>query len=243
MKTVSEVSRLTGISIRALHHYDTIGLLPPSAITEAGYRLYDEAALKRLQTIMLFRELEMPLAEIKALLDSPSFDEKSAMKDQVKLLKLKAARLIRLIEHTEKLMKGEGNMDFSAFDGSDIKSYAKEAKERWGATDAYREFEKKDGARNEAERTDAAEGLMSIFDRFGELLRLDESESGDNARAAVKALQSYISANYYNCTSEILAGLGETYVQDERFKANIDARCGDGTAEFASAAIRAYLEK
>lgn len=70
MRTVNQVSKLTGISIRALHHYDAIGLLPPTTVTEAGYRLYDDAALKRLETIMLFRELEMPLSQIKALLDA-----------------------------------------------------------------------------------------------------------------------------------------------------------------------------
>ena len=76
MKTVHEVSRISGVSVRTLHHYDAIGLLKPTAVTEAGYRLYDDAALARLQNILLYRELEFPLKEIKAILDQPEFDEK-----------------------------------------------------------------------------------------------------------------------------------------------------------------------
>ena len=242
MRTVNQVSKLTGISIRALHHYDAIGLLPPTAVTDAGYRLYDDTALKRLETIMLFRELEMPLSQIKALLDAPSFNEKAALMDQRELLKLKAQRLSRLIEHIEKQLRGDETMDFSAFDSKEMEKYAAEARKRWGETDAYREFEQKHGARNAAESSDAAEGLMHIFDGFGELLRQGESESGEKAISAACALKNYISANFYNCTNEILAGLGEMYVQDERFKANIDERCGEGTAEFARSAIRAYLK-
>ena len=242
MRTVNQVSKLTGISIRALHHYDAIGLLAPTTVTEAGYRLYDDAALKRLETIMLFRELEMPLAQIKALLDAPSFNEKAALMDQRELLKLKAQRLNRLIEHIDKQLRGDETMDFSAFDSKEMERYAEEARKRWGETDAYREFDQKHGARNSAESSDAAEGLMRIFDSFGELLRQGESESGEKAISAACALKNYISANFYNCTNEILAGLGEMYVQDERFKANIDERCGEGTAQFARSAIRAYLK-
>lgn len=242
MRTVNQVSNLTGISIRALHHYDAIGLLPPTAVTEAGYRLYDDSALKRLETIMLFRELEMPLSQIKALLDAPSFNEKAALMDQRELLKLKAQRLNRLIEHIEKQLRGEETMDFSAFDSSEMDKYAEEARKRWGETEAYREFERKGGARNDTERAYAAEGLMRVFDTFGELLRQGESESGEKAISTACALKNYISANFYNCTNEILDGLGEMYVQDERFKANIDERCGKGTAQFARSAISAYLK-
>ena len=243
MKTVKQVSKLTGISVRALHHYDAIGLLPPAKVTEAGYRLYDDATLKRLETIMLFRELEMPLSQIKALLDSPSFNEKAALRDQCELLKLKAQRLNRLIEHIEKQLRGGETMDFSVFDRGEMEKYAEEAKKRWGGTDAYREFEQKHGTGNAAECADAAEGLMRIFDSFGALLRQGESESGEKAISAACALKNYISANFYNCTDEILSGLGEMYVNDERFRANIDVRCGEGTAQFARSAIRAYLKK
>ena len=97
MKTVKEVSRLTGVSVRALHHYDAIGLLKPIRVTEAGYRLYDDTALARLQSILLFRELEFPLRDIKRILDDPNFDQSAALADQIKLLELRQEQLGRLI--------------------------------------------------------------------------------------------------------------------------------------------------
>ena len=93
MMTVHEVSRLTGVSIRALHHYDRIGLLRPAEVTAAGYRLYDDAALERLQCILLFRELEFPLREIRDIVDSPAFDRRKALDQQVRLLRLKKEHL------------------------------------------------------------------------------------------------------------------------------------------------------
>ena len=88
MRTVKEVSRLTGVSVRTLHHYDAIGLLKPTEVTRAGYRLYDDTALSRLQSILLFRELQFPLKEIKAILDSPDFDPEEALTQQIKLLEM-----------------------------------------------------------------------------------------------------------------------------------------------------------
>ena len=88
MRTVNEVSKLTGVSVRTLHHYDAIGLLKPTEVTEAGYRLYDDTALSRLQNILLFRELQFPLKEIKAILDSSNFDPLEALAQQIELLEL-----------------------------------------------------------------------------------------------------------------------------------------------------------
>ena len=99
MKTVKEVSRITGVSVRTLHHYDAIGLLKPTQITEAGYRLYDDTALKRLQSILLFRELEFPLQEIKDILNRPNFDPRDALEDQIHLLELRKQHLEALISH------------------------------------------------------------------------------------------------------------------------------------------------
>ncbi len=97
MMTIHEVSKLAGVSVRTLHYYDAIGLLPPTALTESGYRLYDDTALARLQSILLFRELEFPLKDIKRILDGPKFDQATALTDQIKLLELQQARLGRLI--------------------------------------------------------------------------------------------------------------------------------------------------
>ena len=233
--TVHEVSALTGVSVRALHHYDAIGLLKPPRVTEAGYRLYDGAALSRLQSILLFRELGFPLKEIARILDAPGYDRSAALKDQLALLKLRRERLDGLIDLTDSLLAKGDNMDFTAFDGSKEKQYAEEAKKRWGGTAAYGEFEKKKpGAA-------AAEGLTELFAEFGKLKKLPAD--GPEARGCAAKLKAYISENYYTCTDEILFGLGQMYVSDPRFKENIDAAGGEGTAEFVSKAIAHFCGK
>ena len=98
MRTVKQVSELTGVSVRTLHHYDAIGLLKPAAVTKAGYRLYDDAALERLQQILLFRELQFPLKEIKMILESPCFDRDQALEQQITLLTLRKEQLEKLID-------------------------------------------------------------------------------------------------------------------------------------------------
>lgn len=103
MKTVKEVSRITGVSVRTLHHYDAIGLLKPTAVTEAGYRLYDDAALKRMQSILLFRELQFPLKDIKRILDAPDFDPMTALAQQVRLLEMQREHLEQLISHAREI--------------------------------------------------------------------------------------------------------------------------------------------
>lgn len=141
MKTVKEISRLTGISVRTLHYYDEIDLLKPTKITDAGYRLYDDTALERLHSILLFRELQFPLKEIKAILDHADFDIKTALKEQIMLLELQRNRLDEIIISARELfMKGAENMNFSVFDKTEIEKYAAEAKQKWGNTDVYREF-------------------------------------------------------------------------------------------------------
>ena len=129
MMTVHEVSEMTGVSIRALQHYDNIGLLHPARRTEAGYRLYDEAALERLQQILLFRELEFPLKDIAEIVDAPGFDRIRALDQQIELLTLKRDHVQNLIDLAQKLKeKGVGTLDFKAFDTSKMDEYAARAK-------------------------------------------------------------------------------------------------------------------
>ena len=128
MMTVREVSELTGVSVRALHHYDELGLLKPTAVTEAGYRLYDESSLVRLQSILLFRELQFPLKDIGAILDSPSFDRNKALDQQIRLLELQKEHLENLIDLARgmKLVGVKRMTDFTAFDTKKIDDYARE---------------------------------------------------------------------------------------------------------------------
>ena len=141
MMTVNEVSKLTGVSIRALQYYDKIGLLHPAEYTEAGYRLYDDTALERLQQILLFRELEFSLKEIQSILQSPDFDRDRALDQQICLLTLKKEHIENLITFARGLKQVGGmNMDFSAFDTAKMDEYATKAKEKWQHTNAYQEY-------------------------------------------------------------------------------------------------------
>ena len=236
MKSVKEVSKLTGVSVRTLHHYDAIGLLKPTKVTEAGYRLYDDTALSRLQTILFYRELQFPLKEIREILDSKDFDAAEALSQQIKLLELQHNRLGDLIAYARELQeKGVNMMDFTAFDKAKIESYKDEVRERWGETKAYQESEARETSAN------APQEMMEIFKRFGQMCHLPPESEPVQTLAA--ALQQHITDNYYTCTKEIFRGLGEMYADDERFRQNIDKAAGKGTAAFASRAIAIFCQE
>jgi DNA-binding transcriptional MerR regulator len=216
--------------------------LPPRGFTDSGYRLYDEESLERLQTILLFRELEFPLKEIKKIIENPDFDRDKALSEQIELLRLRREQIDSLISLAEKLInKEEKNLDFSAFDKTKLKEYEAEAKEKWGKTSAFGEYEAKSEGRSDNENSFIAGGMMEIFKEFGKIS--DEKPESAEAQELVKKLQSFITENYYNCTDEILSGLGQMYVLDERFTENIDKAGGKGTAEFVSKAIGAHCGK
>ena len=231
MMTVKGVSNLTGVSIRTLQYYDKVGLLPPTEYSEAGYRQYDDTALERLQQIMLFRELEFSLKEIKAILQSPEFDRDKALKQQIELLTLKKEHLENLITFARGLKQAGGkNMNFSAFDTKKMEEYAEQAKSKWQDTEAYREFTVKNKGRSREAQKALAGGLMLIFEEFGKYK--DTDPASDEAQALVRRLQAFISENYYRCTPEILRSLGEMYAAGGDFTENIDAAGGTGTARF-----------
>ena len=239
MKTVKEVSRLTGVSVRTLHHYDAIGLLKPAKVTDAGYRLYDDAALGRLQTILLFRELQFPLKEIRDLLETPDFDPMAALDDQIRLLQLRREHLDRLIDHARQIQKtGVMNMDFKAYDTKKLDTYAAEAKKRWGHTDAWRESQQKQ--KTQAQEVSDADGLMDIFRRLGAYRNADPA--APEAQALIRELQQYICDHYYNCTNQILMGLGQMYAAGDEMNENIDRSGGPGTGDFARRAIEIYCK-
>jgi len=240
--TVHEVSRLTGVTVRALHHYDRIGLLPATEVTEAGYRLYDDGALARLQQILLFRELEFPLREIREILDSPGFDRDRALIQQIELLKLRREHLRNLIDLACEMQKTGGNtVKFDAFDTKKLDEYAAKAKAEWGNTEAYREFEEKTVNRSSKTEKDLAGQLMDIFAEFG---TMHDRPLNDPAVAAqVEKLQRFISEHYYHCTDEILLELGAMYAAGGAFTENIDKAGGNGTADFVNRAIQAAKGK
>ena len=239
MKTVNEVSKLTGVSIRTLQYYDKIGLLKPAEYTESGYRLYDDAALERLQQILLFRELEFPLKDIKDIVTRSDFDKRLALDQQIELLELKKEHIENLISMCRGLkLRGVRHLDFTAFDKDKLDEYAKRAKEQWGTTAEYKEYTEKSKGRSEQDKEGIMADFMKIFEEFGSMKEKDPSSA--EVQDQVKKLQSFITEHYYKCTNEILSGLGKMYAAGGEFTENINKMGGEGTAEFTSKAIKIF---
>ena len=240
-----EFAKLVSVSVRTLYYYDEIGLLKPAFVDEQnGYRFYDEISLERMQEILFYRELDFELKSIRDILSSPDYDKQKALAEQRKLLILKKERLERIIAALDSAEKGTITM--SAFDNSDYETarnrYETEAKRRWGETDAYKEQAEKTANYTKDKWQNVNDGLMTILAKFAECMKDGYTADSVKAQTLVKELQKYITENYYTCTDEILAGLGQMYVADERFKENIDKQT-PGTAAFASAAIAHYCGK
>ena len=235
---------MAGVSERTLRYYDAIGLLPPQGVTAAGYRIYGEVELARLQEILFFRELGFGLAEIKKIMTSPGYDRSEALRRQRDMLIMERNRLNGIIELAERALKGEKNMSFAPFDSSELEKkreeYAREARERWGDTPEYAESERRTAGYGKAQWVQTQQEMADIFAEFA-ALRGQAPESAP-VQALVEKWQAYISANFYACGKETLAGLGQMYTADERFMKNID-RAGEGTAALMSAAIAVYCAR
>ena len=242
MMTVHEVSKLAGVSIRTLQYYDKIGLLHPTGYTDAGYRLYDDTDLERLQHILLFRELEFPLKDIRVILNSPDFDRSKALEQQIELLRLKKEHIENLMNYALWIkMTGVKYMDFKAFDRSKLDEYSRQAKELYGNSPEYKEFEEKQKNRTKEEDNMLADRFMLFFKEAGEIK--DQDPASPEAQDLVKRIQDYITENLYTCTNKILRGLGKMYSGGGDFTKNIDAYGGEGTAVFVDNAIQIYCEK
>lgn len=236
MKTVKEMSRLSGVSVRTLHYYDEINLLTPSFIANNGYRYYDDKAFERLQEILLFRELEFPLKTIKEIVGNTAYDRDFALQEQIKLLEMKKAHLKKGIKHAKSLQeKGDTYMNFEDFNKAELAEFQAEAKKKWGKTAAFQEF---DARTNQREFSQISSEMSHIMANFGYLKEL--SADNDKVQQQVEVLKNYISDHFYDCTKDILAGLEKMYTEDNRFSQFIDQSGGQGTAAFVAEAIAVY---
>ena len=236
MKTVNQIAKQTHVSVRTLHHYDAIGLLKPTEITEAGYRLYDADALERLYLIIVYRELGFSLKKIAEILDAPDFDRNRALEEQIALLDQKREQIQNRITFARGLkLTGANNMNFSDFDHKKLDDYSAQAKATWGKTEAWKEYERKSLGRSKETENDLGNDLMSLFTRLGTLR--DQDPGSDTVQDWVAQLQAFITAHYYTCTKPILKGLGEMYAGGGSMTENIDKAGGNGTGAFAKAAI------
>ena len=238
---IKEFAELTGVSVRTLHYYDEIGLLLPAYVDEhTGYRFYDDNSILRMQEILFYRELDFSLKNIGEILSSENYDKERALSEQKKLLILKKERLNRLISAIDRATKGENIMN--AFDNNEFENYKAEVQEKWGNTDAYKEYTDKTKNYSNKNWQNMTDGLNDILAEFSVCMKNGNEPDTDDAQSLVEKLQNHITDTCYTCTKEILAGLGQMYVYDERFKNNIDKN-GDGTAEFISSAIAIYCTK
>ncbi len=247
---VKEVAELGGVSIRTLHHYDKIGLLKPDAISPAGYRLYTERNLEHLQQILFFKELDFSLQVIKAMINSPSFDRKHALSSHKDLLikkKLRLEKIISSIDNTIETLEGGKTMNkkemFTAFDMTDIEQhkekYAQEVKEKYGKSEAYKESEEKTSKYSKEDWAVIMQEGSDIYKRAAALM--NKKPSDPKVQETVGDLRKYITKHFYNCTPEIFRGLGDMYVQDERFTKNID-QYKEGLAKFLREAMHRYCD-
>ena len=236
---VKEVAELVGISVRTLHYYDEIGLLTPDETTEAGYRVYSESNLEDLQQILFFKELGFPLKKIKEIIDSPTFERQGALELQHKMLLEKKSRIEKMIGTIEKTIqhsKGERLMsNQEKFEGFDFSRnpYEQEARERWG-----------DQAVDEA--NEKAKNMSDFEEKFNEIYRhlatlRHLSPDSEEAQEGIDEWYQFLN-KMGNYSLEAFKGLGQMYVDDERFTKNID-KFGEGLAAFMRDAMAVYADR
>lgn len=248
MYKINEVSKLTGISIRMLHHYDKIGLLSPSKRTDSNYRIYNNDDISRLYQILLFKELEFPLQDIKRILDDKDFDKEEALRVQRNLIFEKKKRLERIIESIDDTIKNLGvetmsKNNFKVFDYEEVKKhqekYKEETEKRYGKSDAYRESQEKTSKYSKNDWENIMQEAGVIYEELYKLM--DKDPSDEKVQELIENWRNHITTNFYNCTIEIFRGLALMYVGDERFTKNID-KYGEGLAQFMSNAMNIYCD-
>ncbi len=243
---VHEIAKISGISVRTLQYYDNLGLLKPAEVTSRGYRIYNQDSLRQLQQILFFRELDFPLKQIKEIITSPDFDQRETLKSHRNLLTKKRDRLTQLIQLTDTLIETKEQVmpSFKEFDTTNIaeakQQYAQEAKDRWGTSMAYRESSKKTAQYNKEQWQLIQQESSSIFQGFAELR--SQPASTPKTQQLVEAWRNHITKWFYQCSVEILKGLGEMYAEDPRFCKNIDTY-GEGTAVYMAEAISIYCDQ
>ena len=242
MNTVKEMRKLTGVSVRALHHYDTIGLLKPTQVTEAGYRLYDDEALEKLSMILVFRELGLSLKEIADILHTPDYDRNRVLEKQITLMQEQVKKLQNRIALAKGILTiGVKYMDFEGFDSKKLDDYSVQAKALYGKTDAYKEFQQKSEKRTAQQEKDLGAQVMDFFAQLGKMRPCDPG--CEEAQAWAKELQEFFTANYYTCTPQILRSLAESYAGGGSMTENIDKVGGAGTGAFAKEVIDIYTHR
>jgi DNA-binding transcriptional MerR regulator len=242
---VKDVARLTGVSVRTLHHYDAIGLLVPGARTAAGYRLYTDTDLLRLQQILIGRELGLPLEEIRRSLDDPGFDRKAALLEQRQRLRDRAKQaeaMISAIDAALAALDGSGTTEeitmADLFDGFDPSRYEDEARQQWGTTDAFAESQKRTRRYTPDDWKALEAEQAAVYDAAVSALKAGKTPSSADAMDIAERHRLTIDRWFYPCSHTMHRGLASMYESDDRFRQSID-KFGDGLTSFLAEAIRA----
>jgi DNA-binding transcriptional MerR regulator len=247
--TVGEAAELAKVSVRALHHYDEIGLLAPSARSEAGYRLYDDSDLERLHQILLFRELGFALPDIRRIMLDPTFDRAEALRAQRSLLAEKARRTNEMLAAIDvALASAEGGammtdqerteMFGELFDGFDPAEYEAEVQERWGGTDAYKQSAERTKRYGKADWEQIKAETEATDRAFVELMAAGTPADSAEAMALAEEKRLHISKWFYDCPLDFYVNMAAIWVNDPRFTKNID-KAKPGLAAYQYAAVQA----
>lgn len=247
--SVGQVANLSGVTIRTLHHYDEIGLLSPEGRGAAGYRIYDEPDLERLQRILFYRELGFTLEEIATIVKDPHIDAVGHLERQRKLLKERIERLhamVAAIDHEMEALEMDIKLTpeerLEVFGNFVPEDHEQEARERWGGTDAFRESQRRVSNYTKEDWLKIKSEHEEIAAKLAALLESGAQPDSEEAMAAAEAHRQHISHWYYDCNYEIHQGLTEMYVSDDRFRANYDVLAA-GLSEFIRDAARANAER
>lgn len=242
MRTVGEVAQLTGLTVRTLHHYDQITLVQPSGRSAAGYRLYGAADLERLQLVLFYRELGLPLEQIRNLLNDPAVDRGAVLRNQRRMLAAQVQRLHALIDavdaamtaHAEGVTMADEAM-FAVF-GEEQRALQAEAAERWGNTDAWAATRTRTAHYTVDDWADLKGETDAIMQRIADVYRSGAPSDAAAAMDAVEAHRLQIERRFYPCSHAMQVSLAEMYVADERFTATYEA-LAPGLTAWVHAAI------
>ena len=248
--TVGELSRLSGVSVRTLHHYDEIGLVSPVTRSGGGYRLYDAEALARLRQVLFYRELGFALDDIASMLADPSLTTEAHLRKQHHLLRDQIARKHELLGALEKEM-GARNMgialtpeeQFEVFGTDKVGGeWAAEAEERWGDTDAYRESRGRTAAYTKQDWVELKAEADAGLREFAEAMASGVPADSEAAMAMAEAHRAYLTRWFYDCSVEMHRGLAKMYIADPRFTETFDV-VAPGLAQYVHDAIVANADR
>jgi len=247
-RTVGTVARLSGLTVRTLHHYDEIGLLTPSERGENGYRLYTDEDIERLRKILVYRELSLGLDEIKTIVNDAKDASESLLAERVRItdriqrLRAIADMIDATIAHERQGVRMTAEEKLSVFGDFDPTEHEEEAKQRWGGTAAYEQSARRTNSYTQQDWEAIKAEADGIYAAFVALMNDEVDPTSEEAAKLVDAHRTHISRWFYECSPEIHSGLGQMYLEDERFRANID-QSGHGLAEYLAAAIAARYER